>query len=319
MSSKPIEGADSAASTPARRIRTAHARRGRRGRHHHARPPAAPQPAAQRGPGITAGALCARRRRPVDPGRGPDRQGLQPRPVFCAGYHIGELDDGREPEISFEDVVSGARTAAADHDLRLPGSVRWCHRLCTCLRFSARRAGHGDAHARRALGIHYYPSGMRRYVTRMGLAAAKKAFLTALPLSAEDLLEVDYLDEVWPPDELATAVVALCARICALAPLAIQDMKRSLNEIARGEVRRSPAAAARTHSKATADFAEDAPPSAAAAGALSGTLRKGPPGHSPVPQATSPETHPRASYRRRSSRRHAILHAPMSDRRPRAR
>ena len=38
-----------------------------------------------------------------------------------------------------------------------------------------------------ALGMHYYPSGMQRYVSRMGLAAAKKAFLTALPFSAEDL------------------------------------------------------------------------------------------------------------------------------------
>jgi len=30
-----------------------------------------------------------------------------------------------------------------------------------------------------ALGLHYYPSGLQRYVSHFGIAAAKRAFLTA--------------------------------------------------------------------------------------------------------------------------------------------
>ena len=38
------------------------------------------------------------------------------------------------------------------------------------------------------LGIVYYASGIRRYVTRLGVAAAKKLFLTAQPIDAAEML-----------------------------------------------------------------------------------------------------------------------------------
>jgi enoyl-CoA hydratase/carnithine racemase len=182
---------------------------------------------------------------------------VQPRPVFCAGYHIGEFAEAREQEVSFEGVAQALERLRPITICALPGSVYGgATDLALACDFRLGVQGMEMHMPAGALGIHYYPSGMRRYVSRIGLAAAKKAFLTALPLSAEDLLEVGYLDEVWPPDELATAVVALCARICALAPLAIQDMKRSLNEIARGEYDEDLLRQRELDSKASADFAE---------------------------------------------------------------
>jgi enoyl-CoA hydratase/carnithine racemase len=182
---------------------------------------------------------------------------LPPRPVFCAGYHIGEFNADREPDVSFEAVAQALERLRPITICALPGSVYGgATDLALACDFRLGVQGMELHMPAGALGLHYYPSGMRRYVSRMGLAAAKKAFLTALPLSAEDLLAVGYLDELWPPDELATETVALCARICALAPLAIEDMKQSLNEIARGEYDEARLRQRELHSRRTADFAE---------------------------------------------------------------
>lgn len=84
------------------------------------------------------------------------------------------------------------------------------------------------------LGVHYYLSGMRRYVTRLGLGAAKRLFLTGVPMGAQELLKVGYLDEVVPAGEFAARVEALAILLASRAPLAVQGMKRALNAIARG-------------------------------------------------------------------------------------
>lgn len=82
------------------------------------------------------------------------------------------------------------------------------------------------------LGIVYYPSGLRRYVSRIGLAAAKKLFLTAEPMLAEELLRIGYLDEIVKGEHLMQHVEAFAATIAANAPLAVAATKRVLNEIA---------------------------------------------------------------------------------------
>ena len=50
------------------------------------------------------------------------------------------------------------------------------------------------------LGIVYYPSGIERYVSRLGVAAAKRLFLTAEPIDAEEMRRIGYLDEIVPVD-----------------------------------------------------------------------------------------------------------------------
>ncbi|ACB96835.1 enoyl-CoA hydratase/isomerase family protein [Beijerinckia indica] len=85
------------------------------------------------------------------------------------------------------------------------------------------------------LGIHFYYSGQRRYVSRLGLAAAKRLFLTAQPIETKDLLHIGYLDEIATPETFATRVEALATLLAENAPQAVQGMKQSLNRIARGE------------------------------------------------------------------------------------
>jgi enoyl-CoA hydratase/carnithine racemase len=86
------------------------------------------------------------------------------------------------------------------------------------------------------LGLHYYPSGLQRCVSRLGLAAAKRLFLLAPTLDAEELLRIGYLDAAPPAEMLDAQVDALVADLLAGAPLALAGMKQSLNEIARGDI-----------------------------------------------------------------------------------
>ena len=86
-----------------------------------------------------------------------------------------------------------------------------------------------------ALGLHYYPGGMQRYVSRLGLDVAKRLFLLAERIEAEELLRIGFLTELVAPDALEATVNAKAAILAANAPLAVQGMKKALNDIARGD------------------------------------------------------------------------------------
>jgi enoyl-CoA hydratase/carnithine racemase len=43
------------------------------------------------------------------------------------------------------------------------------------------------------LGLHYYKSGIKRYVSRLGVDNAKKLFLTAQKIDAREMLRIGYL------------------------------------------------------------------------------------------------------------------------------
>jgi enoyl-CoA hydratase len=52
------------------------------------------------------------------------------------------------------------------------------------------------------LGLHYYGHGIRRWVSRIGLGPAKKLFLTARKIQADEMLRIGYLDSVVPAAQL---------------------------------------------------------------------------------------------------------------------
>ncbi|CAO3435905.1 enoyl-CoA hydratase/isomerase family protein [Azospirillum doebereinerae] len=106
------------------------------------------------------------------------------------------------------------------------------------------------------LGIHFYPSGLRRYVSRLGLATAKRLFLTAETIGAEEMLRVGFLDRLVEPDALEGAVEELAARIAACAPQATAGIKRSLNDLANGALDDRAGEAAFRASLRSDEFAE---------------------------------------------------------------
>jgi len=86
------------------------------------------------------------------------------------------------------------------------------------------------------LGLHYYTSGIRRYVSRLGVDNAKKLFLTAEKIDAPEMLRIGYLTAMVPAAVLGEAVDRLAHSLAANAPVAVRGMKRTINEIARGEL-----------------------------------------------------------------------------------
>lgn len=84
------------------------------------------------------------------------------------------------------------------------------------------------------LGLHYYPSGLRRYVSRLGLNAAKRLFLLAQELEAPELKAIGYLDAIVAPGELMPRALATARAAAANAPLACTGMKAALNALSHG-------------------------------------------------------------------------------------
>jgi len=163
--------------------------------------------------------------------------------TFCAGYDLGALKT-EAAEMATVDPGPDVFERMVDQleDLRIPticalnGSVYGgATDLALACDFRIGVGGMELGMPASRLGVHYYLSGMRRYVTRLGLGAAKRLFLTGVPMPADQLLEIGYLDEVVPAGELAARIDALAALLASRAPLAVQGMKRALNAIARGK------------------------------------------------------------------------------------
>src|SRR5579871_3001584 len=91
------------------------------------------------------------------------------------------------------------------------------------------------------LGLHYYKSGIARYVARLGLDNAKRLFLTAEKIGAPEMLRIGYLTSVVPPEALDEEVDRLASVLAGNAPVAMRGMKRTINEIARGQLDESAA------------------------------------------------------------------------------
>jgi enoyl-CoA hydratase/carnithine racemase len=106
------------------------------------------------------------------------------------------------------------------------------------------------------IGVQYHAGGLRRAVARMGLGAAKRLFLASEALGDAALLRSGYLDELLRPEDLAGRTAELAATLAGHAPLAVAGMKRTLNEIARGDFDEGRARERAQASFDTADFKE---------------------------------------------------------------
>jgi enoyl-CoA hydratase/carnithine racemase len=154
------------------------------------------------------------------------------KPVFCAGFHVGDFDSG-EPVVPFEKLPDAIEALNAVTVCVMPGSVYGgATDVALACDFRLGIEGMELRMPAAALGLHYYPSGLARYVSRLGVGAAKKAFLTASNWTDAELLKVGYLDAIYSASELNVRANVLIEQIQNLAPMAVSGMKRSLNELA---------------------------------------------------------------------------------------
>jgi len=155
---------------------------------------------------------------------------------FCSGYDIASIaaPDEQEP-LPFGDVVDHLEqahpiTIAAINGGVYGGAMDLC--LACDFRIGVRHAEMFMPAVR--LGIHYYQSGLERYISRLGLNAAKRLFLVSEKLDAQTMLETGFLTEHVEAEDLMPRVDALSQAISQMAPIPLLGMKKHLNRIARG-------------------------------------------------------------------------------------
>jgi enoyl-CoA hydratase/carnithine racemase len=172
--------------------------------------------------------------------------------AFSAGYDLGSIAEraanAREQTAgsAFEVVVNRLEDLAVPTICRINGGVYGGSTdlaLACDFRIGVDTCEMFMPAAR--LGLHYYKSGIRRYVSRLGLDNAKKLFLTAEKIGAAEMLRIGYLTAMVPTGALDQEVDRLAALLAGNAPVAMRGMKRTINEFARGQL--DEAAADRRH------------------------------------------------------------------------
>jgi enoyl-CoA hydratase len=164
--------------------------------------------------------------------------------AFSAGFDLGSIAEGaaNEPEpqptgSSFEAVANRLEDLAVPTICRLNGGVYGGSTdlaLACDFRIGIDTCEMFMPAAR--LGLHYYKSGIRRYVSRLGVDNAKKLFLTAQKIEATEMLRIGYLTAVAPAEALDEEVDRLATILAGNAPMAMRGMKRAINEFAHGKL-----------------------------------------------------------------------------------
>lgn len=165
--------------------------------------------------------------------------------AFSAGFDLGEMANrvgGQAPpgstgSLSFETVANRLEDLALPTICRLNGGVYGGSTdlaLACDFRVGAENCEMVMPAGR--LGLHYYRGGIKRYVTRLGVNHAKRLFLTAEKIGAQEMFDIGYLTSLATLDSLDLEVATLVKNLAGNAPLALRGMKRAINEFARGEL-----------------------------------------------------------------------------------
>ena len=180
---------------------------------------------------------------------------------FCSGYTITALQDMKVvssgADAALEEVIDQVEALRMPTLCVLNGSVYGGGiDLALACDFRIGVTGSQMVMPAARIGLHYYASGMRRYVERLGLAAAKKLFLIGEPMPCDEMLRVGFLNELVAPPELKDRADALARIIEGNAPTALAGMKRHLTLIAQGRYDPTDITAGHRMSLRSADLAE---------------------------------------------------------------
>ncbi|MDP3673849.1 MAG: enoyl-CoA hydratase/isomerase family protein [Novosphingobium sp.] len=85
------------------------------------------------------------------------------------------------------------------------------------------------------LGIEFYYSGLRRFVERLGLVAAKRLFLTGEQIDTATMQRIGFLDEICAGEDLEARLGALAGSLAERSPRSLRGLKQSLEAIHRGK------------------------------------------------------------------------------------
>lgn len=153
---------------------------------------------------------------------------------FCSGYDLKKLGSLSEPSSLFFgetiDFIERARpiTIAAVQGGAYGGGTD----LCLACDFRVGTTAANMFMPATALGLHFYPGGLKRYISRIGLNNTKDLFFTGRRIDAQEMLQMGVLTQLCEPDELAHQVQVLREQISKMAPIPLYGVKRHLNLMA---------------------------------------------------------------------------------------
>ena len=154
--------------------------------------------------------------------------------TFCSGYTLERI--GTHLDRTLEDMLDALESLAIPTLCAMNGSA-YGGGTDLALACDFRVGVHGCKLVMPAarFGLHYYPGGLRRFVLRLGPTAAKKIFLTSMPLGSEELLRIGFLSDVVEPGQLHASIDAYRENLFRCEPGAVCSMKRDIDAIARGD------------------------------------------------------------------------------------
>lgn len=155
---------------------------------------------------------------------------------FCSGFDISKIASSSQVEgSSFGEMVDAIEACRAVTIASVQGGVYGgaTDLVLACdFRLGCEATEMFMPAAR--LGLHYYQSGMERYVSRLGIDTAKRLFLTAEKLDAHAMCACGFLTHLFDRSALDDEVQRLSTTLGAMAPIPLLGMKKHLNQIARG-------------------------------------------------------------------------------------
>ncbi|SAL32794.1 short chain enoyl-CoA hydratase [Caballeronia sordidicola] len=152
--------------------------------------------------------------------------------TFSSGYTLAALAAGNIDD-SFESLLNELETCPLPTICALNGSAYGGATdlaLCCDIRIGVEGSRMFMPAAR--IGLHYYPDGMRRYIRELGLAQAKRLFLTGMTIDAPEMLRIGFLTDLVAAEQLTTCTTEYIDALRACEPDAVRSMKRQLNAIA---------------------------------------------------------------------------------------
>ncbi len=155
---------------------------------------------------------------------------------FCSGYDISSLASDEAPSSTFfGDVVDEVENCRAVTIAVIQGGVYGGGTdLCLAcdFRFGTKQVNMFMPAVK--FGLHFYPGGMRRYINCLGLNNAKKLFLTAEKIGAEEMYQMGFITHLVQEQDLQQAAAELADKLSQMAPIALLGIKKHLNLIAKG-------------------------------------------------------------------------------------
>ena len=154
---------------------------------------------------------------------------------FCSGFDINQIASagGSTQAIAFDALVNAVEDCRPVTIAAIQGGVYGGATdlaLACDFRIGTPNADMFMPAAR--LGLHFYQRGLQRYVSRLGLDTAKRLFLTAEKIDANEMRACGFLTQLVDSNLLQATVTALATTLAGMAPLALLGMKKNLNAIA---------------------------------------------------------------------------------------